>query len=152
MTVRAATPEDAKRVWDSFEKPTLRLVEAALKAEGLPIGRTTIKRWRDAGWVQSGTPTQPTPEQVIEANGALLAQPGETPAGAVARLLSPPDESTASETPREEMLERACKAAAHTAEAVLDNIRTQPILYLDDPKAFGALMGAAGVLVDRAVN
>ena len=141
MTVAAATPEDAKRVWESMSEPSVRLVAKKLEAEGKPVSKSAISRWKAAGWKADPPAVTPnTPEQIIEANApALPAPPLEV-------------EPTPDTEPSSSMVERACREAAHTATSVLNRIKSNPFVYLDQPKEFAALMGASGELIEQATN
>lgn len=43
-------PAVAKSVWDSFEKPSPRMVAAAFRAAGVKISDGTIRNWHRNGW------------------------------------------------------------------------------------------------------
>jgi hypothetical protein len=44
------TPADAKRVWDSQDRPSAVSVARALSETGNPVDSRTINRWRANGW------------------------------------------------------------------------------------------------------
>lgn len=46
------TPEKAKAVWDSLDKPSSRKVSEAFAAAGQSVSRQQINRWRKAGWTR----------------------------------------------------------------------------------------------------
>ena len=46
----AVTPAEAKAVWDSMERPTLRRVALALSQAGEPVSQATVLRWKNNGW------------------------------------------------------------------------------------------------------
>ena len=46
------TPEEAKKIWDTFEDPTPRKVARALASTGRIVGSATIQRWHDNDWIR----------------------------------------------------------------------------------------------------
>lgn len=81
---RAATPADAKAVWESFEKvdarPTARAVALAMNQTGqfLPVGKSSVDRWHRKGWKANPAPkSHPTIEAKDKVEAAVSVLTGD---------------------------------------------------------------------------
>lgn len=45
-----ATPEQAKKIWDSMERPNAQAVSEILRQAGVKISHVTILKWQASGW------------------------------------------------------------------------------------------------------
>jgi hypothetical protein len=57
--LRAATPQDAKRVWESQRQPTARSVARALSQAGQKVDAKTIVRWKARNWTSASQQRHP---------------------------------------------------------------------------------------------
>src|SRR5262245_7603154 len=60
------SPEEARKVWEGMQKPTIRGVHRALKAAGRTVSLTTLQIWFKNGWTRGETGAGVPPEHKIE--------------------------------------------------------------------------------------
>lgn len=144
------TPEEARRVWESMDRPSCRRVALALTQSGRPVGHDSISRWRRAGW-QAGAPRQP-PQPRAELDAAVPVLTGDPqrrldslPALALGRGEASPeadqDDLTDAERARRtfsDLLDATRKVAQHVARDPGPLIRDAP--------------DRLGVLIERTSN
>jgi hypothetical protein len=125
-TVRKATIEEARAVWEGMPKPSIRKVAKALEEQGLEIAPRTVAKWKASDWKGH------TPKGQVAATAALeqLApdMPGPNPGMAetttavepaqiVGSLVAFNDMAIAHVT--ENVLRRASAALAVCADAIM---------------------------------
>jgi hypothetical protein len=57
--LRAVTPQDAKRVWESQRQPTPSTVARALSQAGQKVDAKTIARWKARNWMSASPQRHP---------------------------------------------------------------------------------------------
>jgi hypothetical protein len=75
--LRAVTPQDAKRVWESQRQPTPSTVARALSQAGQKISAKTIARWKARNWTSASPQRHPLESAWDTLNAAIPLLTGD---------------------------------------------------------------------------
>ena len=142
-----ATPQEAKRVWESQCCPSARSVAKALTQAGRPVHFTTVARWRRQGW-----PTVTSPEHPLER--ALRAVDAASSVLTLDPTLSTRDwirrEGGTEELTRisdDQLLARAVRQTSIASILLMEEFARRSDLIVGKPKEMAAVLEAVAVAV-----
>ncbi len=147
--LRAATPADAKAVWESFEKagtkPTWRGIAKALEASGqfYPVHHSKIARWRKNGWVARKKTRDPAVvEAAAKLDAAVPVITGDPTTRTADLVANSPIAKALEELSTEQLIEKAVRENAKASIIIALKIQENPDIAAAMPQATGSLLVA----------
>lgn len=143
-TIVAPTPEQARALWESIEKPTFRKV-----GEMLGVSQTTIANWKRHGWMRKGAagPAPGVAPRLVQTRERLEAIAGEVlPSDAPQAL---PFDNDLADADRLQLVSRAALALTENCyRAVSSRLN----LVLATPGEYGKLLHACAATITSVTN
>jgi hypothetical protein len=147
----AATPDDARRVWESMAKPSYRRVALALTQAGKPTTAMTVCRWHGNGWTKKREGGAPVPQPLAELDAATPVLTGD----ALRRIDSLKAELDLDDDgwTDEDMAARGVRELAAASLTALRVARlVDPAVMVEHPDKMGVLFERAGNALLAAIE
>jgi hypothetical protein len=146
-----ATPDDARRVWESMAKPTYRRVALALTQAGKPTTAMTVCRWHRQGWTKRREIGGPVPQPLAELDAVTPVLTGD----ALRRIESLKTELDLEDDgwTHEDMIARGLRELASASLTALRVARLiDPVRIAENPDKVGVLLERSGNALLAAID
>jgi len=145
-----ATPDDARRVWESMAKPTYRRVALALTQAGKSTTAVTVCRWHRQGWTKKREIGGPVPQPLAELDAATPVLTGD----ALRRIDSLKAELDLEDgRTDEDMIARGLRELASASLTALRVARLiDPVRIAENPDKVGVLLERSGNALLAAID
>lgn len=151
--LRAATPSDAKAVWESFEqagtKPSIGDVVTALNQSGqfMPMAKSTVHRWKQSGWAaptrEPKRPANVRAKAAVEAAvPAVTGDPTSKPADVVNDPETQEERDRLAKLPIGELANEANREGFITTILLFQRVQRHLNMVETQPREIGTLQQA----------